>query len=136
MWHTEKMSLQAIMNQIGGVETGQMTFIGTPRLSSSQRNSHNLTLVLTSSTLRYIFRTCFSKLKKLWGANLFLAVNPCILNRTLQVLNTFMIPSYWFFCQTFYSNNSNNLGNVYENTKIYVSNIYFIFWDKTLINTI
>ena len=53
-----------IMNQIGGVETGQMTFIGTPRLSSSQRNSHNLTLVLTSSTLRYIFRTCFSKLKK------------------------------------------------------------------------
>ena len=58
------MSLQAIMNQIGGVETGQMTFIGTPRLSSSQRNSHNLTLVLTSSTLRYIFRTCFSKLKK------------------------------------------------------------------------
>ena len=58
------MSLQAIMNQIGGVETGQMTFIGTPRLSSSQRNSHNLTLVLTSLTLRYIFRTCFSKLKK------------------------------------------------------------------------
>ena len=58
------MSLQAIMNQIGGVETGQMTFIGTPRLSSSQRSSHNLTLVLTSLTLRYIFRTCFSKLKK------------------------------------------------------------------------
>ena len=50
-----KNVLQAIMNQIGGVETGQMTFIGTPRLSSSQRNSHNLTLVLTSLTLRYIY---------------------------------------------------------------------------------
>ena len=115
------MSLQAIMNQIGGVETGQMTFIGTPRLSSSQRNSHNLILVLTSSTLRYIFRTCFSKLKKaLRSKSIFSCksmdfksyitrieyfYDPFILVRLPNVLIIIRISI------------SFNLGNVYDNTK-------------------